>query len=68
MAQSKYIFEEVSHYTELLKNKKEEIESFPEKPSSERYKENCNSSAITPSELFSLFTADIIQERTLFTR
>jgi hypothetical protein len=68
MAQSTYIFEEVTHYTELLKNKKEEIESFLEKPSAERYKENCHTSVITPSELFSLFTADIIQEETLFTR
>jgi len=56
-------------HASIKKSKWDDIIPFPEMPSRNKYKnKDNNKNELAASDLFSLFTADIIKEDVIFTR
>lgn len=62
-------FKQVIQFTETFKKRADDIRPFVETPSEEAYQKiSAGSAKIPVSDLFSIFTANIILEKTVFTR
>ena len=62
-------FKQVIQFTETFRKRTQDIKPFVESPSEEAYQKiSAGSAKIPASDLFSIFTANIILEETLFTR